>query len=90
MQTLHRPNLYPATVRAALEKMPPLATEIANRWMLGWPERVKALLESNQYLPALEAQEKAERNAYANPGNNHLARHEIAELYGMSPEPPEA
>lgn len=88
MQELYRPNSYPAPIRAKLKQMPPLATEIANRWMMGWPDRVKALIEANEYLPALVEQEEAERTAYSNPGNQHLARHEIADLYGLSSSPP--
>ena len=88
MQQLYSPNSYPAPIRAKLNKMPPLAVEIANRWMLGWPKRVKALINANQYLPALKAQEEAEREAYSSETNKHLARHEIAELYGLSAEPP--
>lgn len=88
MQELYRPKSYPVPIRAELKQMPPLATEIANRWMLGWPDRVQALIQAGQFLPALRAQEEAEREAYSNPGNQHLARHEIAELYGLSSSPP--
>lgn len=88
MQPLYRPESYPQSVKNALGTMPPLATEIANRWMMGWPDRVKALIEANEYLPALLEQEEAERTAYSNPGNQHLARHEIADLYGLSSSPP--
>ena len=56
--------------------------------MMGWPKTVKALLEANQYLDALKEQEEAERTAYSNPGNRHMARYEIAELYGLSVSPP--
>jgi hypothetical protein len=88
MQTLLHPMKYPAEIRNRLRQMPPLATEIANRWMLGWPQRVADLLEAGQFLPALIAQEKAEREALAQPGNAHLARHEISQLYGLTMEPP--
>jgi len=88
MQELYHPNDYPAPIKEALSAMPALATEIANRWMLGWPKRVKALIEASEYLPALKEQEEAERTAYSAPGNRHLARHEIAELYGLSDSPP--
>ena len=40
------------------------------------------------YLEALMDQEQREREAYSQPGNQHLARHEIADLYGLSPGPP--
>ena len=88
MQPLYRPESYPQSVKDALGAMPPLATEIANRWMMGWPKRVKALLQADQFLPLLTEQEEAERRAYSNPGNKHLARHEIAEMYGLSNEAP--
>lgn len=62
------------------------------QWMLsmmGWPKTVQALISAQELLPALIAQEEAERKAYREPpGNRHLARHEIAELYGLSPSPP--
>jgi hypothetical protein len=90
MQTLYRPNSYPPEIRRKIVSMPPLAAEIANRWMLGWPKRVKALLEAGEYLPALKAQEEQERNALANETARHLARHEIAQEWGLSPEPPMA
>lgn len=88
MQTLRSPTTYPTNVREAIAKMPPLATEIANRWLLGWPKAVKSLLTEDGYLLALAEQEAREREAYSQPGSAHLARHEIAELYGLSPAPP--
>ena len=88
MQQLYRPNSYPAQIKAELSSLPPLATEIANRWMMGWPKRVKALIEANEFLPALKEQEDAERTAYSSPGNRHLARHEIVQMYGLSDAPP--
>ena len=90
MQALYKPAAYPKEVHAKLLKMPPLAIEIANRWLLGWPQAVKALLESGQYLQALTSQEQQEREVLSNPGNSHLARHEIVQEYGLSLSPPEA
>lgn len=90
MQKLHNPTMYPQALRHQIEAMPPLATEIANRWVLGWPRTVSALLKTNQYLPALVAQEEKERRVYSDPGNTHLARHEIAELYDVAAGPPAA
>jgi hypothetical protein len=88
MQALYKPTQYPPEIRRALKLMPSLATEIANRWALGWPEAVQRLVEAGEYLEALKAQEEQEREVLSEPGNNHLARHEIAELYGLSPSPP--
>ena len=90
MQALYKPSQYPKEIQGKLRLMPPLAIEIANRWALGWPETVQALLESGEYLQALISQEKQEREVLSNPGNSHLARHEIAQEYGLSLSPPEA
>lgn len=88
MQPLYRPETYPPDVKVALDKARPLMAEIANRWMLGWPKRVKALIEAGEYLAALNEQTEKELDALSQPGNAHLAHHEIAELYGLTPEPP--
>jgi hypothetical protein len=88
MQDLYSPKTYPPTLQAQIKAMPPLATDIANRWLMGWPKRVKGLIVANQYLAALTSQEAQERKAYLSPGNGHLAHHEIAEMYGLTPEPP--
>lgn len=85
---LYRHKAYPAPAREALLRQGPLAVEVANRWMLGWPGRVCTLLEAGTYLPALIAQVERERDAPSQPGNGHLARHEIAELYGLDAAPP--
>ena len=50
MQPLYRPESYPVPVRAELTQLSPLATEIANRWMMGWPKTVKSLLDLNEFL----------------------------------------
>jgi hypothetical protein len=88
MQELYKPRTYPPEIRADLRTMPPLAIEIANRWLLGWPQTVKALITSGEYLSALKAQEKEEREVLSNLGNTHLARHEIVQEYGLSLSPP--
>lgn len=88
MQTLYKPNQYPPQLRAKLSEMSPLAKEIANRWALGWPKTVKELIRLDQYLDALERQEEKEREVLSNPGNSHLARHEIVQEYGLSLSPP--
>jgi hypothetical protein len=85
---IYRSQAYPKAVLAELEKMPPLAHEIANRWMRGWPKAVQEHLRTEDYLTLLKYQVEQERDVYCLPGNQHLARHEIAELYGLSPAPP--
>jgi len=88
MQPLYKPSQYPSELQAKLKKMSPLAIEIANRWALGWPKDVKALIEAGQYLQALTNQEQQEREVLSKPGLSHLARHEIVQEYGLSLEPP--
>jgi len=85
---IHLPQDYPKPVLAKLQSMPPLAVEIAIRWMRGWPKTVKEHLKTGEYLGFLKAQAETEWRVLAQPGNGHLARHEIAELYGLSPKPP--
>lgn len=88
MQTLYNPKMYPKEIQAKLNLMPPLAIEIANRWALGWPKTVKGLMATGEYLDALTTQEQQERKVLSQPGNSHLARHEIVQEYGLSLAPP--
>lgn len=88
MPDLYNPKMYPPEIRKAVDLMAPLAIEIANRWALGWPETVKELLAEGAYLDALKAQEEQEREVLSEPGNSHLARHEIVQEYGLSLSPP--
>ena len=88
MQSLYNPSLYPPELRQKISKMSQTAIEIANRWALGWPQTVKGLIEANQYLDALTTQEQQEREVLSQPGNSHLARHEIVQEYGLNLAPP--
>jgi hypothetical protein len=85
---LYKRERYPSSIQTELDRMPGIAVMIANRWMLGWPKAVMALIAEGTYLELLKGQEELEREAYSEPGNSHLARHEIAEMYGLSPAPP--
>jgi hypothetical protein len=86
---LHQHEAYSLETRHAIERLGALGVDIANRWMLGWPKRVKGLLESGEYLEALTTQHEAEASVLADAANlRHLARHEIAELYGLAAAPP--
>lgn len=80
--------MYPAAVLAELRRSGRIKRQIANRWMLGWPGRVKELIKTNQYLPALEAQYQAELDALADNADPTLAEHEKVELAGLSLECP--
>jgi hypothetical protein len=89
MQDLYQPKLYPLETRVQIVAMGSLAVEIANRWMLGWPLRVKSLLKTGEYLTALAEQRESEATANAQAATlSHLARHEVNELFGLSQQPP--
>lgn len=66
-----------------------MGIELANRWMLGWPEKVQALIESQEYQAAFEMQLGQEIEAEANAAQyNHLSNWEKQELAGLSASPP--
>lgn len=88
MQALYKPNRYPPEVRREVLSRSQTAREIANRWMLGWPYRVRGLFEENQYLIALEMQTEEEEKAKADPELMHLSSWEKAEAWGLSMAPP--
>ena len=80
---------YPASVAAIVEAMPPFAVQIANRWMLGWPKRVKALLADGAYLIVLREQAVYELGVLIESQDlQHLARHEMMQVYEIDPAPP--
>lgn len=88
MQALYSPKRYPPELSRRINAMSPLAISIANRWMLGWPEAVKALIAYGEYLDALKEQVAQERKAMDEPGLNHLSSWEKAEVMGLSQAPP--
>lgn len=91
MEALNNLVAYPPEVAVKIEQLSTIAVSIANRWMLGWPERVAALLAAATYLEALEAQTEQEKDMLAEAGElNHLARHEILKMYEIQESPPQA
>jgi hypothetical protein len=89
IEPLLSPRLYPAEVAADVVAISPLAVTIANRWAMGWPKHVKAMLAEGTYLEALRQQEEVERRVLSEAQNmRHLARHEVMEEFGLSPAPP--
>lgn len=89
MQELSSRKVYSAEVAAQIESMGELAVSIANRWMLGWPDRVKALLKAGAYLECLESQTAEEKDILAKEADlRHLARHEILQMYEIKESPP--
>lgn len=82
-------NAYTLEIAVKIEAMGAMAVSIANRWMLGWPARVTALLKATTYLACLESQVNQEKEILANEANlRHLARREILEMYEIKESPP--
>lgn len=90
MQALYNPSQYPSDLRQKIGKMSQTAIEIANRWALGWPQTVKELIASGEYLDALKAQEREEIRVKLEPGLSHLSSWEKAQEYGLCQHPPAA
>lgn len=89
MEILINRKAYPSEVAVKIEQLSTIAVSIANRWILGWPERVEALLKAGTYLEALQGQTELEKDVLTEAGNlNHLARHEILKMYEINEAPP--
>lgn len=88
MQEIAYKSLYPQEIQTFLSsRATPLAIEIANRWVLGWPKTVTALIEAGEYLDSLERQEEIEREILANSPETNLSRIDILKLNGVSLSP---
>ena len=90
MQPLYKPLQYPPDLRQAIGQMSDTAIEIANRWAQGWPQTVKELIASGEYLDALKAQERDEIRVKLEPGLSHLSSWEKAQEFGLCQHPPAA
>ncbi len=89
LQELTSRKAYTAAIAAQIEAMGQMAISVANRWVMGWPQRVKALVQSGAYLGCLETQVAHENDILAKTADlRHLARHEIMQLYEIREAPP--
>jgi hypothetical protein len=83
---------YPPEILEKIQSARNLTITIANRWMTGWPERVKALLETGQYWSALARQTEQEADTQAEMIDQaerlNLSPWEVNELAGLDPAPP--
>ena len=90
MQLLYNPDIYPDQVREMILQSGEIGTEIANRWMTGWPKRVVNLLIQDMYEEVFQYQLLQERDVIARVSNlSHFAPMEIMVMSGLSLEPPE-
>jgi hypothetical protein len=89
MEELTRRKAYTAEIATEIEARGAMAVSIANRWNIGWPDRVTSLLKSGTYLSCLDSQVDQEKAILANEANlRHLARHEILQIYEIRESPP--
>ena len=89
MEELLNPNAYSPGTAGKVHAMGVMAVSIANRWMLGWPDRVNALLKADAYVGCLESQLNQEKDILANEAMlRHLSHCEILELYEIKESPP--
>jgi hypothetical protein len=88
MQNLLKPDEYPEALRSLIIQSR-MGIELANRWMLGWPGRVKTLIEVQEYQAAFEMQLEQEIEAEVNSAQySHLSSWEKQEVMGLSESPP--
>lgn len=91
MSLLNHQVFKPETL-AAIAELGPTAEVVADRWAGGWPKDTKALEKAGKLIPVLKAQAQKESETLSDARvggmNNHLATHEIAELYGIDLQPP--
>lgn len=89
MEELTSRKIYAPDVATKIELMGAMAVSIANRWMMGWPDRVKALLTAGTYLDSLKLQTDQESEILVSEANlRHLARREILQMYEIRESPP--
>jgi hypothetical protein len=84
-------ELKPETAKQ-IQALGAVAWQIADRWLGGWRGKTLALEKEGKLVGALQEQSKREADIYSDAtvggANNHLAHHEVMEMYGISAAPP--
>ncbi len=89
MENLQNREIYGPHLAIDIEKLGSIGTDIANRWLLGWPNAVKNLLDIGTYLDILTAQVDHEKTVLSNEsGLRHLSPREILSVYEIREAPP--
>lgn len=90
LEDLYKREMYGLKLAERIEVEGSIAVSIANRWALGWPERVADLLHDKQrYLVNLQSQTDREVDVLAEAVNmNHLSHSEIMQMHGVQAFPP--
>jgi hypothetical protein len=86
------PESYPPGILEKIQTARNLTISIANRWMMGWPDRVGTLIQAGDYWTILVRQTELEANAQAEmidqAERQNLAPWEVNELAGLDLAPP--
>ncbi len=89
MQGLVNREIYGPELALTIETMGSVTVGVANRWQMGWPDRVAHLLKARTYQKVLETQVNQEKDVLAEAVElRHLARHEILKLHEIPEAPP--
>ena len=89
LEELYKREIYGPELAEKIETMGFITVSIANRWALGWPDRVKAMLEAKTYLASLEQQTEAEVDMVAEAvGMGHLSHSELMKMHDLPEAPP--
>lgn len=89
MEPLCNREVYGPGLALWIESMGSIAVSIANRWQMGWPQRVQALLNAGVYQVNLDAQMNLEKDVLSEAVDlRHLSYHEILQLHEIQESPP--
>lgn len=89
LEELYKREIYGPELAETIETMGSISVTIANRWALGWLDRVKALLEAKTYLANLQQQTEAEVNMVAEAVEmDHLTHSEKMKVFDLQEAPP--
>ncbi len=88
LEELYKREIYGPELAEKIETMGSISVSIANRWALGWLDRVKAMLEAKTYLASLEQQTEAEVDMVAEAVDmNHLTHSEKMKVFNLQEAP---
>ena len=88
MIKLHNEEIYGQTLADKITAQGCYTVAVANRWALGWPTRVRAMLDGQVYFQWLIDQANTEKDILADePNLQHLSEREILELHCVQTAP---
>lgn len=86
---LHNAEIYGLELADQIAAQGRYTVDVANRWMLGWPSRVRAMLDAKVYFEWLRGQVCTEKDVLASePSAQYLSDREILEMHEVQLAPP--